>query len=78
MLARRMVSILPPPSFDEALEVTQIHSVAGLLPADRPLLGTRPFRTPHHTISSAGLAGGGSIPGPGEISLAHNGELVSG
>ena len=75
MLARRMVSILPPPSFDEALEVTQIHSIAGLLPADRPLLGTRPFRTPHHTISSAGLAGGGSIPGPGEISLAHNGVL---
>ena len=75
MLARRMVSILPPPSFDEALEVTQIHSIAGLLPADRPLLGTRPFRTPHRTISSAGLAGGGSIPGPGEISLAHNGVL---
>ncbi len=75
MLARRIVSILPPPSFDEALEVNQIYSIAGLLPADRPLLGTRPFRKPRHTISSAGLAGGGNIPGPGEISLAHNGVL---
>jgi magnesium chelatase family protein len=75
MLARRMVTILPPPSFEEALEITQIHSIAGLLPSNQPLIATRPFRAPHHTISQAGLAGGGSVPGPGEISLGHNGVL---
>lgn len=75
MLARRMASILPLPSFEEALETTKIHSIAGLLPKETALLATRPFRSPHHTISSAGLVGGGSIPNPGEISLAHNGVL---
>ena len=62
-------------SFDEALEVTKIHSIAGLLPKDQPLILNRPFRSPHHTISSAGLSGGGSTPKPGELSLAHNGIL---
>ena len=71
MLAQRMPSILPDLSFDEALEVTKIHSIAGLLPKDQPLILNRPFRSPHHTISS----GGGSTPKPGELSLAHNGIL---
>ena len=71
MLAQRMPSILPDLSFDEALEVTKIHSIAGLLPKDQPLILNRPFRSPHHTISSAGLSGGGSTPKPGELSLAH-------
>ena len=75
MLAQRMPSILPDLSFDEALEVTKIHSIAGLLPKDQPLILNRPFRSPHHTISSAGLSGGGSTPKPGELSLAHNGIL---
>lgn len=75
MLAQRMPSILPDLSFDEALEVTKIHSIAGLLPRDQPLILNRPFRSPHHTISSAGLSGGGSTPKPGELSLAHNGIL---
>ncbi len=75
MLARRMASILPHPSFEETLETTKIHSIAGLLPEKTALLATRPFRTPHHTISPAGLVGGGSIPVPGEISLSHNGVL---
>ena len=75
MLAQRMPSILPDRSFDEALEVTKIHSIAGLLPKDQPLILNRPFRSPHHTISSAGLSGGGSTPKPGELSLAHNGIL---
>lgn len=75
MLAQRMPSILPDLSFDEALEVTKIHSIAGLLPKDQPLILNRPFRSPHHTISSAGLSGGGSTPNPGELSLAHNGIL---
>lgn len=75
MLAQRMLSILPDLSFDEALEVTKIHSIAGLLPKDQPLILNRPFRSPHHTISSAGLSGGGSTPKPGELSLAHNGIL---
>lgn len=75
MLAQRMPGILPNLTFDEALEVTKIHSIAGLLPKDKPLIMHRPFRSPHHTISSSGLSGGGSIPKPGELSLAHNGIL---
>ncbi|MBR4361558.1 MAG: YifB family Mg chelatase-like AAA ATPase [Ruminococcus sp.] len=75
MLAKRMPSILPPLTFEEALETTKIHSISGLLDPDTPIITKRPFRSPHHTISSAGLVGGGSIPQPGEISLAHNGLL---
>ena len=70
-----MPSILPPLNFDEAIEVTQIHSVAGMLAKNHNLLQSRPFRNPHHTISGAGLVGGGSIPKPGEVSLAHHGVL---
>ena len=75
MLAQRLPSILPALSLYEALEVTKIHSIAGLLPQNVPLITTRPFRSPHHTISASGLSGGGSMPRPGEISLAHNGVL---
>ena len=75
MLAQRLPSILPALSLYEALEVTKIHSIAGLLPQNVPLITTRPFRSPHHTISANGLSGGGSMPRPGEISLAHNGVL---
>src|SRR5712691_5005348 len=75
MLARRVPSILPPLAFDEALEVTAVHSVAGLLPAGAGLLADRPFRAPHHTISDVALIGGGSQPRPGEVSLAHHGVL---
>ncbi len=75
MLARRLPSILPDMSRSEALEVTQIHSVMGMLPPEAPLLRRRPFRSPHHTISAPGLTGGGSTPRPGEISLAHKGVL---
>lgn len=75
MLAQRMPSILPDLSFEEALEVSKIHSIAGTLPEGTPLLTTRPFRNPHHTISTAGLSGGGTMPRPGELSLAHNGVL---
>ncbi|UCG62208.1 MAG: YifB family Mg chelatase-like AAA ATPase [Candidatus Zixiibacteriota bacterium] len=75
MLARRMPTILPDMSLEEALETTKIHSVAGRLPADSALIATRPFRAPHHSISYAGLIGGGAMPKPGEVSLAHHGVL---
>jgi magnesium chelatase family protein len=75
MLARRLPGILPSLDMDEALDVTRIHSVAGLLPAGKALVTTRPFRAPHHTVSYAGLIGGGSVPRPGEVSLAHHGVL---
>jgi len=75
MLAQRIPSILPEMSLDEALEATKIHSIAGTLPAHRALIERRPFRAPHHTISDAGLLGGGAHPAPGEVSLAHRGVL---
>ncbi len=75
MLARRLPTILPKMSLDEALETTKIHSVAGVLPLGESLVARRPFRAPHHTISDAGLIGGGSYPRPGEVSLAHGGVL---
>lgn len=75
MLAKRLPGILPPLTMEEALETTKIHSVVGQLPAHATLITRRPFRSPHHTISSRALVGGGSFPQPGEISLAHNGVL---
>ncbi len=75
MMARRIPSILPDLSFEEALETTKIHSIAGILTKQTPLITVRPFRAPHHTVSPSSLVGGGRIPKPGEISLAHNGVL---
>ena len=75
MMARRIPSILPDLIFEEALEITKIHSIAGLLSKDVPILLTRPFRSPHHTVTINSLIGGGNIPKPGEISLAHYGVL---
>jgi magnesium chelatase family protein len=75
MLAQRLPTILPPLSLAESLETTRIYSALGRLPADQPLLATRPFRSPHHTISNAGMVGGGTTPAPGEISLANHGIL---
>jgi len=74
-MARAMPGILPSLTLEEALEVTRIYSVADMLPAGTPLVQQRPFRAPHHTISNAGLVGGGQWPRPGEISLAHRGVL---
>lgn len=75
MIARRLAGILPRLTMEEALESTRIHSIGGQLPMDRPMISTRPFRSPHHTISDAGLLGGGTNPRPGEVTFAHNGLL---
>ena len=75
MLARRLATILPPMVLEEAIEATKLHSIVGLVPSDKALIATRPFRAPHHTVSDVALVGGGRVPRPGEVSLAHNGVL---
>lgn len=75
MLAKRLPTILPEMTFEESMETTKIHSIAGILDPENPFIKLRPFRSPHHTVSVAGLTGGGTVPHPGEISLAHNGVL---
>ena len=75
MLAKRLATVLPAMTEEEAIETTKIHSVAGMIDSKNSFLATRPFRAPHHTISDAGLLGGSSNPSPGEVSLAHNGIL---
>ena len=75
MIAKRIPSILPEMSFEESIETTKVHSISGILPSDVSLIRTRPFRSPHHTMSSPSLVGGGRIPMPGEVSLANNGVL---
>ena len=75
MLAQRLGTILPDMTFEEMLEVTKIHSIAGILPKHSSIIRTRPFRSPHHTVSPSALSGGGAVPKPGELSLAHNGVL---
>src|SRR4029077_12153475 len=75
MLSKRIATIIPPMSLEEAIETTKIHSIAGLLNGEKSFVATRPFRSPHHTISDVGLLGGSATPAPGEVSLAHNGVL---
>src|SRR5690606_9409149 len=75
LLARILPTLLPPLNYDEAVEATKIHSVAGLIRPEKGMVDERPFRAPHHTISEAGLVGGGEVPRPGEITLAHHGVL---
>ena len=77
MISQRIPTILPEPVFEESLETTRIYSAAGLLGRNKSVMTVRPFRSPHHTVSDAGLIGGGAIPRPGEVSLAHNGVSFS-